>query len=164
MTKYMFWGLGTIIFWLVGCIGDEAAIQQLLTEKKMLTCKMEQLKIQNDSFWNEMTIYLDDSLPTDIPLPERTNMVNTHNSHLLTVFRVFPLLDTAIQNKIYWAGKIDAQMAERIKSIMEQLHTTERKLNIAFENLEQKDKSKFHSLKEELQKQNEKPCLAVKSY
>lgn len=138
------------------CSSGHAELGQLANEKHRLNCEMEQLKSQADSLWNGMSAYLEQVLPTDMPAPERTNMVNTRNAYLLTQFRVYPSLDSAIQGKIRVAAQEDEELAEKMKAVMAQHEEAERKLNRTLEKLE--GKPGFAALKNNLKGLEKQPC------
>src|SRR5690606_9661315 len=118
----------------------------------------EKLKIENDSLWNGMAAYLEETLPYDIAPSERENMVNIKNAKLITIFKVFPKLDTAIQNKVLWAGMSDKKIAEEMKTVMERMDIVEKKLNLALEHLENRNVKEYQQLKLQIQEVQQQPC------
>lgn len=148
-----------VVLCLSACKDEEAELVRIHSaEKKLLTCEMERLKLQSDSIWNEMEVYLDKNLPADMPPPERKNMVSTRAAHLIAMFKAFPKLDTAIQNKVTEAGKADNNIAEQMKTVMEKMHDAERGMNGALQKIENRSKHQYQTLKQELQELEDEPC------
>ncbi len=148
-----------VLFSLMACKDEEAELARTLSaEKKSLACEMERLKFKSDSIWDEMGVYLDKNLPTDMPLPERTNMVSIRSAHLIALFKAFPNLDTAIQSKVNEAGKADKNIAEQMKAVMDKMHEAEQGMNEALQKIETRSKQHYQTLKLELQELEKQPC------
>lgn len=147
-----------IVLGFTACITKNEDIFVYAAEKKSLICEMEKLKLKNDSLWNVMSLYLDAQLPSDMVPSERENMVKIKNAKLISLFKVFPKLDTAIQNKVYSAGVSDDKIAAEMKEVMDKLHTVEEKLNMALENLENRNKKEYQQLKLQIQEYQKHPC------
>jgi hypothetical protein len=144
---------------LMACKDEEAELARTRSaEKKSLTCEMERLKLKSDSLWDEVGMYLDKNLPTDMPLPERTNMVSIRSAHLIVLFKAFPNLDTAIQSKVNEAGKADKSIAGQMKAVMDKMHEAERGMNEALQKIETRSKQHYQTLKLELQALEKQPC------
>lgn len=121
-------------------------------------CEMEKLKIENDSLWNGMAAYLEENLPYDLVPSERENMVRIKNAKLITMFKVFPKLDTAIQNKVHWAGMSDKKIAEEMKAVMEKTEAVGKKLDLALEYLENRNVKEYQQLKLQIKELHQQPC------
>lgn len=158
MTKLMFPFLIIVFLCAISCKDDAGDVRKLAAEKGQLLCAMERLRLENESHWDDMTRYLDETLPRDMPLPERQNMVNTRNAHLLTVFRIFPSLDSAVQHKVHWAKEKDDAMAAAMKAIMEKVRRLDRDINTILAKIEKKAPQGAISLKQELQRLESQPC------
>ena len=143
---------------LLSCNNYQAAIEASFSKKKSLICQMEQLKQQNDSLWEDISLTLEQELPSDMMPDERKNMVQIKNAGLISMFQVFPDLDTAIQRKVMLAGKKDEEMAAEMKSIMQKLSLAEQNLNTALEKLEHKNKGKLQQVKLQLLEREGLPC------
>lgn len=144
---------------LTACKDEEAELaRMLLAEKESLTCEMERLKLKSDSIWDEMGVYLDKNLPTDLPEAERKNMAGTRAAHLIALFKAFPKLDTAIQNKVTEAGKADNNIAQQMKALMNRMHDAERGMNEALQKIGTRSKQQYQILKIELQELEKQPC------
>ena len=127
----------------------------MAAEKHSLDCQMERLKAQNDSLWNEMTVWLDGNLPKDIPAAERKNMVSTQNAYLLKLFRVYPSLDTTIKARILNMEEKDRELVAEMRKIMERYRIVEHNLNQALEHI---DNSELSGLKEKLDRIEAQAC------
>ena len=143
---------------LIACNNFEAEIEASFSEKKSLLCQMEQLKQQNDSLWEDISLTLEQELPPDMLPDERKNMVQIKNAGLISMFQVFPDLDTSIQQKVMLAGKKDEEIAAEMKSIMQKLSLAEQNLNTALEKLEHRNKGKHQKVKLQLLEREGLPC------
>lgn len=139
-----------------GCQFNLGEIERLATEKHRMACEMERLKTQTDILWDEMSHYLDQTLPLDMPPPERKNMVNTRNAYLLTAFRVYPTLDTSIQNRIGRVRQKDDALAAQSREVIEQYRKTEQNLNNMLE--KSKHGKNLDDLKKIVKKIEALPC------
>lgn len=148
-----------VLFSLMACNDEEAELaRKISAEKKSLMCEMERLRLQSDSIWDEMGEYLDKNLPTDLPEAERKNMASTRAAHLIAMFKAFPKLDTAIQNKVTEAGQADNNIAEQMKAVMDKMHDAERGMNEALQKIENRSKQQYQTLKQELKAVEKQPC------
>lgn len=148
-----------LILGLAGCKNDKEVVFANAALKKSLHCKMERLDRQNDSLWNEMSVYLDRELPQEMSSTERQNMVNIRNANLISMHKVFPTLDTSIQNTVMAAGKTDEKIAEEMKTIMKKLEDVDEKLNIVLEKIENRNKDEYQQLRLQIQEYKLRPCI-----
>lgn len=147
------------LFLLMACGSEEREnLRRLAAEKYSLNCEMERLRGQVDSLWDEMEAYLDKKLPADMPPAERKNMVTIRNANLIAMFKAFPKLDTATQQKVSEAGTIDHNIAESMKSVMDRLDKVEQSMNEALLQAQEQSDRKYQQLKEELHELENKPC------
>lgn len=146
-------------FLLLACGAEEREnALKFANEKQSLNCEMERLRVQTDSLWDEIEAYLDKNLPADMPPAERTNMVTIRNANLITMFKAFTKLDTAIQQKVNEAGAADLSIAEGMKAIKEKMDKVEQAMNEALLKVQARSDRQYQLLKEELQGLENKPC------
>ncbi|MBK8567421.1 MAG: hypothetical protein IPN76_29900 [Saprospiraceae bacterium] len=138
--------------------GERENALKLATEKQSLNCEMERLRGQTATLWDEMEAYLDKNLPADMPPAERANMVTIRNANLITMFKAFTKLDTAIQQKVNEAGAADRSIAEGMKSVKEKLDKVEQAMNEALLKVQAHSDRQYQQLKEELHGLENKPC------
>ncbi len=138
--------------------GQLENVRKLAVEQHSLDCEMERLRGQADSLWDEMQAFLDRNLPADMPPAERSNMVTIRNANLITMFKAFPQLDTAIQQKINEAGATDHSIAEGMKSVKEKLDKVEQAMNEVLLETQKNSDRQYQQLKKELQGLEAKPC------
>jgi len=144
---------------LAACGNRQAEIVwELFAEKRALECRMEHLKQQNDSLWDEVAASLDQTLPAGMKADERRNMIQVRNTGLIMMFQSFPSLDTAIQNKVMEAGEQDKKIADEMRAVMEQLAAAEQRLNAALEELENKNQKKYDQIRPQLLEREKAPC------
>jgi polyphosphate kinase len=93
-----------------------------------------------------------------MPPAERTNMVTIRNANLITMFKAFTKLDTAIQQKVNEAGAADRSIAEGMKSVKEKLDKVEQAMNEALLEVQAHSDRQYQLLKEELHELENKPC------
>ncbi|MEY3367969.1 MAG: hypothetical protein RI973_1124 [Bacteroidota bacterium] len=155
MTNIISFHFALALICLLSCEKAGGEVESVAWEKHLLDCRMERLKAQNDSLWSEMTAWLDQNLPKDIPAAERKNMVSTQNAYLLKLFRVYPSLDTAIKARIRNMEEKDWQLVAEMRKIMERYRIVEHNLNQA---LEQAGEGELRGLKEKLDRIEAQAC------
>lgn len=133
MKKSTFFQILFFLFYATACNNGHAELEQLAQQKHRLNCEMERLKSQTDSLWDSMSAYLEQALPPDMPPLQRTNMVNTRNAHLMTQFRIYLSLDTAIHGRVRLAQQKDEELAKKMKEVMARYEEAERKLSTGLE-------------------------------
>ncbi len=146
-------------FFLISCGSkDNDLVRRFANEKKILDCKMEYFKMQNDSLWDAMGAFLEQNVPADVPAAERQNLVTTRNAYVITRFRVFPTLDSAIRKRVHDADIMDKDIAEGIKVTRNKIQDVENEMNNILQKIEGKSEQRYRQLKEELHALEEKPC------
>lgn len=119
---------------------------------------MAQLKARSDSLWSAMSLYLDEHLPPDMVASERSNMIAVKNATLIATFKAFSKLDSNIQAKVLAAGNFDNSIAADMKSVMDSLHGVELEINMALEQLENRDEKASFQIKNNLRELVKNPC------
>ncbi len=152
--------LASLSFFLLMACGNEERenMLKLAAEKHSLNCEMEQLRGQADSVWDELESYLDKNLPADMPPVERKNMVTIRNANLITMFKAFPDLDDAIQQKVNEAGAADSRIAESMKAVMGKISKVEQAMNEALQKIQERSEQQCQAVKQELLALENNPC------
>jgi hypothetical protein len=147
-----------LLLWLNACQAEKDDVQAMMASKKSLLCDMETLKNRSDSLWSDMSLFLEQHLPQDLPPTERSTMVAIKNARLIATVKAFPKLDSNIQAKVLAAGNFDSTIAADMKSVMDSLQGIELKINTALERLEKRDPGAASTLKNNLRELIERPC------
>jgi hypothetical protein len=103
----------------------EAEAEALLVRAQELECRRYTLHFDIQELWDLVVDSLDAKLPASVQPNERKNMLAVRNAPLIKMFKVFPKLDTAIQNLVEQAGMTDEKFADELRAVQAEIQANE---------------------------------------
>ncbi len=139
------------------CSNSNAASEKqylaLLATSRDLRCQILDIKYQNDSMWDTVSVILDQKLPhKNIIESDRANMLTLRNAGIIKEFKVFQNLDSSIQKIVFDAGAQDAKNALKLKEVLAKFEDYQKEKDMFLMQVEKVDPAKSKKYMEELMK------------
>ncbi len=110
--------------------------RSIALQKKAIRCEMQGLEYKATSLWDSVSLVLDQSLPNNMPVDERRNMLKVRNTSLIQMFMAYDSLEQPIQTLVENAGKEDEIIAGQMRQKMQHYRSLETKIDSIIRHLQ----------------------------
>lgn len=117
-----------LIFTVLGCVNkpkEKAALLELFRKEKNLNCQLVSIKDSITTEWDNINHLLEENLPADMPVEEKTNMLKVRNANLIRMFQSYNNIDEGVKMELNKTEQLDMKMTKRITALKQELQKIE---------------------------------------